>query len=304
MAAWIRVGVLALLWGSTFLWTELALRGFSPLQVTFVRSALGALVLTAACCLARHRLPRDRAVWRHLIVAAFLCNALPFLLFSIGQQHVASGLAGVLNATIPLWSLAIALLLGAERGPGPARLGGLLLGFAGTVVIFAPWRQTGSAGWGVLVILAAAASYAAAFAYMSRHLAGRGIPTIALSSAQLIAATGWSALALPLGGLDLPRPGAGALAAVVVLGVLTTGLTFHLTYRIIADEGAVNAATVGYLLPVVSVGLGALLLGERPGLRVFAGMAFVLAGVALTRYRKAASARAEPRPDQQEAPPR
>ncbi|WP_067225834.1 DMT family transporter [Streptomyces sp. NBRC 109706] len=285
MKPWIRVGVLALLWGSTFLWTELALRDFPPSQVTFVRSALGALVLTVACFAGGRRLPRDRSVWRHIVVGAFLCNALPFLLFSLGQQRVDSGLAGVLNATTPLWAFAIALAIGAERGGQPARVGGLLLGFAGTVVIFAPWRGTGSAGGGALLILVAAGSYAVAFAYLGRHLVGRGIPTIVLSAAQLIAATGWSLFALPVGGLTLPRPGGTALLALVVLGIFATGLTFHLTYRIIADEGAVNAATVGYLLPPVSVALGALVLDERPGVRVLVGMGAVLVGVALTRRR-------------------
>lgn len=285
MTAWIRVGVLALLWGSTFLWTELALRGFPPAQVTFIRCALGALVLTAACWTVRHRLPRDRSTWRHLAVAAFFCNAVPFSLFSLGQQQVGSGLAGVLNATTPLWALAIGLALGTERGRGPARSGGLLLGFAGTVVIFAPWQGTGPASWGALAILLAAASYAVAFAYMGRHLAGRGIPTLALSASQLIAATGFAALLLPAGGLEPPRPGTTALLAVIVLGVFTTGLTFHLTYRIVVDEGAVNAAAVGYLLPVVSVALGAVVLAEPVAARVLAGTAAVLAGVALTRRR-------------------
>lgn len=90
----VRVAVLALLWGSTFLWIELALRGLSPLQVTFVRCLLGALVLTVACYASGRRMPRGRTVWRHIVVAAFFCNALPFALFSLGQQTVDSGLAG------------------------------------------------------------------------------------------------------------------------------------------------------------------------------------------------------------------
>ncbi|MET9088678.1 DMT family transporter, partial [Streptomyces sp. NPDC004237] len=135
----VRVAVLALLWGSTFLWIELALRGLSPLQVTFVRCALGALVLVVACYATGHRLPTGVALWRHIVVAAFFCNALPFALFSVGQQTVGSGLAGVLNATTPLWSIILGLALGSERGLRPVRLAGLLLGFTGTVVIFAPW---------------------------------------------------------------------------------------------------------------------------------------------------------------------
>ncbi|MBD0695482.1 DMT family transporter [Streptomyces sp. CBMA123] len=283
---WSRVGILALLWGSTFLWIRLALDGLQPAQVTVVRCALGAVVLVALCFARGLRLPRSAGTWRHIVVAAFFCNALPFTLLSLGQQSVDSGLAGVLSATTPLWSLLIGLAVGTER-PGPFRLGGLLLGFGGTLLIFAPWQHGRALGWGALAVLGASLSYAIAFGYMRRHLVGRGTPTLSLSAAQLIAATGLTALALPAGGSPPAHPGATPLIAAAVLGVFATGVTFHLTYRIIASEGATDAATVGYLLPVVSILLGALVLGEPVGPRTLAGMAVVLAGVALTRLRKA-----------------
>ncbi|MEU1964404.1 DMT family transporter [Micromonospora sediminicola] len=286
--AWARVGVLALLWGSTFLWIELALDALTPVQVTLSRCVLGAATLLVACLGSGRRLPRDRAIWGHLIVAAVFCNALPFALFSIGQQTIDSGVAGVLNATTPLWSLLIGVVIGSERGLRPVRLGGLLLGFAGVVLIFAPWQTTGPVGWGALAIVAAAASYAVGFAYMSRNLTGKGIPTISLSAAQLIAATGLTSLTLPAGGLTPIDIEPKTAIAVVVLGVVATGITFHLTYRIIAAEGATNAATVGYLLPVVSVALGAIVLDEPVSLRVAAGMVVVLVGVGLTRRHKRA----------------
>ncbi|MEU5723622.1 DMT family transporter [Micromonospora sp. NPDC047738] len=280
----LRMGVLALLWGSTFLWITVALDGFTPAQVTFVRCALGAAALLLACRLAGHRLPTDPSIWRHLAVAAFLCNALPFALFSLGQRTVDSGTAGVLNATTPLWSLLLGLAIGAERDLRPIRLGGLLLGFAGVVTIFAPWRHGGLVSWNALAILGAAVSYAAAFAYLGRTLVGRGVPTIVLSSAQLLVATGWSALFLPVGGLDAPRVTVASVGALVVLALGCTAVTFHLTYKIITHEGATNAASVGYLLPVVSVTLGALLLDEPVTIRMTVGMVVVLLGVGLTRW--------------------
>ncbi|MGW9197648.1 DMT family transporter [Micromonospora chersina] len=286
--AWARVGVLALLWGSTFLWIELALDALTPVQVTLSRCVLGTATLLVACLGSGRRLPRDRTVWGHVVVAAFFCNALPFALFSIGQQTVDSGVAGVLNATTPLWSLLIGVVIGSERGLRPVRLGGLLLGFAGVVLIFAPWQTTGPVGWGALAIVAAAASYAVGFAYMGRNLVGRGSPTISLSAAQLVAATGLTSLTLPAGGLTPIEIGAKTAIAVLVLGVVATGITFHLTYRVIAAEGATNAATVGYLLPVVSVALGAIVLDEVLSLRMVAGMVIVLVGVALTRRHKQA----------------
>ncbi|PSK67559.1 hypothetical protein B0E53_00538 [Micromonospora sp. MH33] len=284
--AWARVGALALLWGSTFLWIELALDALTPVQVTLSRCLLGTAALLVACLGSGRRLPRGRAIWGHLVVAAFFCNALPFAMFSVGQQTVDSGVAGVLNATTPLWSLLIGVVIGSERGLRPVRLGGLLLGFAGVVLIFAPWQTTGPVGWGALAIVAAAASYAVGFAYMGRNLVGKGIPSISLSAAQLIAATGLTSLTLPAGGLTSIEISPKTAIAVVVLGVVATGITFHLTYRIIAAEGATNAATVGYLLPVVSVALGVIVLDERFSPRIAAGMVVVLVGVGLTRRHK------------------
>lgn len=282
-----RVGGLALMWGSTYLWIELALTGLTPQQVTFARSLLGAAVLAVLCLSGRGGLPRGTTTWRHILVAAFFCNALPYALFSLGQQSVDSGVAGVLNATTPLWTLAIGVVIGSEHRPHPLRLAGLLLGFAGVLLIFAPWQQTGFAGWGAVAILGAAASYAISFVYMGRNLVGKGHPTISLSAAQLVAATALTAPALPFGGpLRLPLDPV-ALVAVVVLGVVCTAFTFHLTYRLIAEEGATNAATVGYLLPVVSVLLGAIVLDETLSPRILAGMAVVLVGVGLSRRRPA-----------------
>jgi drug/metabolite transporter (DMT)-like permease len=280
-ASTLRMAALALLWGSGFLWIKLALdHGLSPAQITIARCVLGTAVLFLLARAAGQRLPRSRSTWGRLVVAALFCNAIPFALFAIGEQSVDSGVAGVLNATTPLWSLLIGVLLGTDRGLRPLRLTGLLLGFAGTVLIFAPWHRSGLLTWGALALLAAAASYAVAFAYMARKLTSGQAP-LALSAAQLLMATGWTTLSLPFAGpVDTDLTG---LAAVTALGVLGTGVTFYLNYRLIADEGPVTAATVGYLLPVVSVTLGAVLLDERVGPRVLVGMAIVLTGVALTR---------------------
>ncbi|MER5736473.1 DMT family transporter [Streptomyces sp. NPDC002262] len=280
---WARIGVLALLWGSTFLWIEVALEALAPVQVTFGRCLLGAVTLLVLCRISGRRLPRGRAVWGRIVVAAFFCNALPFALFSFGQQSVDSGVAGVLNATTPLWSLLLGVATGTERGPRPARVAGLLLGFAGVVLVLAPWEAGGAGGWGALAIVGAAAGYAVGFLFMGRHLVGRGVPTLALSAAQLTAATVLTAPTLAAGGLTPIEFTPGQLGATVVLGVVATGVTFHLTYRNIAAEGATPTATVGYLLPVVSVALGAVVLHEDFGLRTALGAAVVLAGVALTR---------------------
>jgi drug/metabolite transporter (DMT)-like permease len=285
-ASLIRMGLLALLWGSSFVWIELALTGLSPFQIAALRAGLGAALVVVLCLAGRETLPRRGRVWAHLVVAAVFGNVIPFILFAVGQQTVDSSVAGVLNATTPLWALLIGILIGTERRLTAVRLGGLLLGFAGTLLIFAPWQGAGLASWGALIILGAAASYAVCYAYIGRFLSGRGGTPMALSAAQLLAASGMLVALVPAGGLQPVHLDPVPLIAVTILGVFGTGLAYVLNYRLIADEGATNASTVGYLLPVVSVLLGAIVLGEELSLRVIAGMLVVLLGVAMTRRRR------------------
>lgn len=284
----LRLGALAVLWGSSFLWIKIALGGFSPVQLVLTRLVLGTLVLALLCAAYRNRLPRSRRIWGHLAVAALLHNALPFLLFAIGEQTIDSGITGALNATTPLWAVLIAWLWGTERDMSPPRVGGLLLGFAGSMLIFAPWQSDGLLGVGAVLVLAAAACYGIALVYEGRYLTTTGSSPTALATAQLIAATGWMIFAMPFGGTAPIRLDFGAIAAVTVLGVASTGIGYALVYRLIADIGAVSASVVNYLLPVVSLLLGTVLLGEQVGWRVIIGIAIVLVGVALTRVRSSA----------------
>ena len=281
----IRFGVLALVWGSSFLWIKIALTGLSPVQIAVVRTALGAAVIVALVHARGHRLPRSRKAWGHLAFAALFGNVIPFILFAVGEKTVDSGVAGVINSTTPLWTLAIGLLLGFEKQRGGARLAGLVLGFVGTLLIFAPWERSGLASWGALACLAAAASYAVAYVYIGRTLSGQGLTSMQLSSTQLVIGTGLTALVVPVAGLQPVHLSLAAVVAVAVLGVFGTGVAFVINYRLIEDEGPTNATTVGYLLPVVSVLLGAAFLGEALSVRVVAGMVVVLFGIALTRRR-------------------
>ncbi|MFR9731469.1 DMT family transporter [Saccharopolyspora sp. MS10] len=289
-ASYLRLGALALLWGASFLLIKVALGALSPVQVAFTRIALGATVLLLLCALRGARPGGDRRLWLHVAVAGLFASALPWALLGIGERTVDSGLAGALNATTPLWTVLIGYVAGTQRRLPPRALAGLGLGFAGALLISAPWHGA-AAGLGVLACLGAAASYGVAYVHIGRNLAGRpGAPApLALAAMQLTAATGIAALALPLDGLPAVRFAPLPLLAVAVLGVFGTGVGFALNYRLIADEGPTAASTVTYLMPVVSVLLGTLVLDERLGWRVLLGMALVLAGVALNRRRAASS---------------
>jgi drug/metabolite transporter (DMT)-like permease len=278
-----RVALLALIWGSGFLWIELCLRGFSPVQITFARLALGAVVLLLVLWRAGTRLPGDRVIWGHLVIAALLANAIPYTLFGVGQQHVASNLAGAINATTPLWTLLIALATRTERTVTAIRVAGLLLGLAGGLVILSPWDTGGTSLGGALACLVASASYGASYVYMGRYLTNRGLPPILLSVSQLIAATGWLVLASPFGGFDAVELRTDAVVALLILGAIGTGIAYVLNYRIITDDGPILASTVTYLLPVVAVILGWLFLDEPITAQIAIGVTVVLIGVALSR---------------------
>ncbi|WP_326552582.1 DMT family transporter [Micromonospora sp. NBC_01813] len=282
----VRLVMLALLWGSGFLWIKLALRGFTPVQIVLVRLALGALVLIPIALHRGLRFPADRTTWGHLFVAALVANAIPYTLFGIGEQTVDSGVAGVLNATTPLWTALIAFVVGTDRTATWSRGAGLTLGFVGAMVIFTPWKSASEvASWGGLAILAASASYGISYVYMGKFLTNRGIPPIMLSAAQLTAGTILMILALPLGGLTAPDLRFDAVISLLILGVLGTGVAYVLNYRLITDDGPTLASTVTYLLPVVAVGLGFLVVNEQVTASMVLGMLLVLAGVALVQRR-------------------
>ena len=279
-----RLALLALLWGSSFLWIKLALRGFTPVQIVFVRLALGAAVLAPIALARGLRFPTNRKTWAHLFIAALVATAIPYTLFGIGEQTVGSNVAGVLNATTPVWTVLIASVAGTDRVTSVRRGLGITLGFAGTVLIFSPWESAGEiASWGGLACLAASASYGIGYVYMGRYLTNRGIPPLMLSTSQLAAGTVLIALAMPFGGLAAPNWRADAVASLLILGILGTGIAYLLNYRLIADEGATAASTTIYLLPIVAVVLGALVVNEPTTTPVIVGMLLVLAGVALAQ---------------------
>jgi drug/metabolite transporter (DMT)-like permease len=244
-------------------------------------------VLFAVVAAQRGSVPRSPLLWVHIIVAALFANAAPYLLFAVGEQHVASSTAGILNATTPLWTVVIALGTRYQRSVTSWQAAGLLIGFGGAVLIFAPWQaRSGFASIGAVEFLAAAASYGISYVYMDRYLARRGISPVTLSACQLLAASAWLAIALGVTGAPSPRFSAAVVISVAILGLIGTGAAYVLNYQIISSEGATIASTVTYLLPIVAIILGVLVLGEHITVLVLAGIALILIGVTLTRRRR------------------
>ena len=281
-----RIGLLALIWGSAFLWIKLADRGFSPVEVTLARLALGAAVLFAIVLARREKIPRQGRLWAHIVVAALFANAVPYLLFAVAEQTVNSSTAGIINATTPLWTVLLALAVRHQKTVTNWQVAGLFVGFIGAVLIFTPWSTAaGLTSAGALECLAASVSYAVSYVYMDKFLARRGIGPVVLSACQLGAAAVMLAIALAVTGVRTPHVTAVSVAAIAVLGVVGTGFAYVLNYQIITSEGATVASTVTYLLPVVAIVLGVVVLSETITVSALVGIALVLAGVALTRRR-------------------
>ncbi len=274
---------LALLWGSNFAWIKISLDSFSPTQVTFGRMLLGALILLVVVAITHDQLPHGRSTWGHLTVAALVANAVPYLLFALGETRIDSSIAGVMNATTPLWTLALVAAIRTAESIRPTQVAGFVLGLIGCIVIFAPWNSGTLDPLGTFYCVLAAFSYAISYVYMARYLTPKEITPTALATAQLIAATGWTLLALAANPGAVPDFAPGPWAALAILGILGTGLAYIINYGLIRNEGPTRASVVTYLVPIVSVTLGAAALSEPLTPSLLTGSTLVLIGIALSR---------------------
>lgn len=281
-----RFALLALFWGSTFLFIKIGDEAFAPLEVTLGRLLVGTATLLAILTARRERLPAGARVWGHLVVAAILLNVLPFSLFAYGERHVSSVLAGIWNATVPLFTLPVALLVLPDEHATVRRLAGLAIGFAGVLTVLGVWRGVGTTSLeGNLLCLGAAASYGLGFPYARRYLARRREGPLALAAAQLICGTVILAIITPLFSSAPHGVAAKHLLSILALGVVGTGLTFMLNYSLIRDVGATVTSTVAYVMPIVSTVLGVVALGEPLTWYEPVGAAIVVWGAVLAQSR-------------------
>ena len=279
------------IWGCSFLFIKLGLESFTPVQVAFGRLAIGAVTLLIVTALTRTRLPRGRATWRHLSVVALLFCSIPFTLFAYGETQVSSILAGIVNAGTPLAVLLVTLLAFPEERPTRERIAGLLIGFAGVLVVIGVWNGLGGGELlGVLACVGAITCYGIAFPYTRRHLMGTGDGPIAIATAQV----GLGALFLLPVVVVAELVGAGGVVTPVTvetilgmlaLGALGSGIAYVLNTRVVMVAGATVASSVTYITPLFAIAAGALVLDEPLAWYQPVGGAIVLLGVAIAQGR-------------------
>ena len=280
---WLTLVVLTLFWGSAFMFNAIALESFSPSMLVAVRITIAAVILFAYMRACGIRLPEPGRRWLPMLVMAILGNVLPFQLIAWAQQHIASSLAGVLMAVMPLFVLTLAHFLVPGARLTPLRVAGFAMGFAGVVFVIGPdaLQEGGShfVLWGALAALAAALSYSVSTIYARRLGA---VEPVSLSAGMLLIG---SLLALPVATFDAPdfaMPTLGALVAVLVLGALCTGIATLMYFRLVQGPGPTFLSFVNYLVPAWAVVAGALFLDEALSSWAYAGLALILSGIALS----------------------
>ncbi|HEX2116539.1 MAG TPA: DMT family transporter [Alphaproteobacteria bacterium] len=274
---------LSLLWGGSFFFVGVAVAELPTFTIVALRVLLATLALLLFLKATGTVIPASAEAWRAFAVMGVLNNVIPFSLIVWGQAHIASGLASILNATTPLFTVAVAHWLTGDEKLTPSRASGVAIGFAGVVVMIGPAALE---GFGTdllaqLACLAAALSYAFAGVF-GRRFRALGLAPLQTALGQVAAS---SVLLVPLALLadrpwTLPAPGPATWLSVIGLAVLSTALAYGLYFRILARAGATNVLLVTFLVPVSAILLGALVLGERLQARHFAGMALIAAGLA------------------------
>jgi drug/metabolite transporter (DMT)-like permease len=280
---WAMLLALSVLWGGSFFFTGVAVQELPPFTIVALRVGLAAAMLFAMMRLLGLAMPRERKVWAAFFGMGLLNNAIPFCLIVWSQTHIASGLAAILNATTPLFTVLVAHALTADEKMSPNRLAGVLIGLVGVMVIVGAdaLAGIGSDVLAQIAVLAATLSYAFAGVF-GRRFRRMGVEPIATAAGQVMAST---LMLLPVALLvdrpwTLPLPGAPVWAAILGLAALSTALGYVLYFRILATAGATNLLLVTFLIPVSAVVLGFLVLGERLDARHFLGMALIGIGLA------------------------
>jgi drug/metabolite transporter (DMT)-like permease len=279
---WGLLLALGLIWGGSFFFAKVALAELPPLTIVLGRVGFAALALAAVLLFLGQRMPRDGDSWRAFTAIALLNNVMPMSLLVWGQSHIASGLASILNATTPFFTVIVAHFLTADERLTFAKLCGVALGLAGAVAILGPdvARGFGSDVWGELACLGAPISYAFAGIY-GRRFKRMGLSPIVTATGQVTAAT---LMILPIVLVvdrpwSRPMPSTTTWGAVLGISLLCTAVAYILYFRILASAGTTNLLLVTFLIPVSAILLGALFLGERLAPRHFLGMALI--GLAL-----------------------
>lgn len=277
---------LGFVWGCSFLFIKQGLTFLTPFGVAFGRCALGALTLTIYLKLRKLNFPKDPRVWFKLWIVSLLLNSIPGVLFAQAQTEVTSILAGIINATTPLMTLLVMLLIFRDEKINSNQIFGLVIGALGIATVFGIWNGVGSNPvWAILMLLAAVLCYGISFPYSKRHVIPLQLPSEVLAATQLIMATITLVPFYLVDGIAEDSYGVIPLLSMLALGIFGSGFAYIWNFHVIKEAGSAIASTVTYITPLVAVVMGLLFLNEPLTWNEPVGGLIVLLGAAISQNR-------------------
>ena len=280
---WSLLILLSVVWGGSFFFNQVAVAELPPLSVVATRVAGAALILLVVLRAFGIALPRDRRVWAAFLVMGLLNNAIPFTLIVWGQTQIASGVAAILNASTPVFTVILADFLTSDEPMTGRRMAGVLLGLAGVAAMIggSAVEALGGEVLAKIAVLGAAVSYSLASIF-GRRFRRMDVAPMATATGQVMMS---SLILVPLALLfdrpwTLPMPSAAALGSLAGIAAFSSALAYVIYFRLLATAGATNLMLVTLLAPVTAILLGVAFLGEVLMPRHVVGMALIAAGLA------------------------
>jgi drug/metabolite transporter (DMT)-like permease len=274
--------VLASLWGPSFIFIKMAVAEIPPFTLVFGRVGIAAMVLYLILRIQGRNLPKFGPVWRHFAFMGLIHNALPFVLFSWGEIHIASALAAILNGTTPLFTIVLAHIFTDDDRMTMTKVTGMMIGFSGLLLLVVPSMLADgmhATTLGLLAVTFAAGCYGVAIVYSRKYM--RGMPPLVAPTAQLTLAALYM---LPLSLLieqpyNLPMPSLKATGSLLFLAIFGTAIGFMVYYAAVEHINASNLSMVTYIIPIIGTILGVVVLGEQLNWNTYVGCTLILLGV-------------------------
>ena len=276
---WGMLILLSIFWGGSFFFVKIALRDFQPFTLVFLRVTLAAFILIAVVYIGGQRMPASLRVWGAFLIMGALNNAIPFSLIVWGQTRIESGVASILNATTPIFTVLLAHMLTSDERLTLKKFIGVLIGFLGVYIMMKPELKNGFSwrGLGQVAVIGAAVSYGFAGIFGKRLT--KTSPVVN-SAGMLICST---ILMFPLAIIiDSPwslNPSIESVAAIFGIAIISTVMAYLLYFRILAAAGATNVLLVTFLIPISALLLGVGVLGEDIKVLEYIGMACIFLGL-------------------------
>lgn len=285
---WFLLMLLVALWGSSFLFTRIAVSEVPPAWLVTGRLMLATSVLAVILVVLRLKLPREKSVWLVYAILGLIGNALPFFLIATGQQYIDSGAAGVLMAIMPLATLVLAHFFIVGERMTTRKVAGFSVGFIGILVLTGP-NALAQLGGNSIELFAQSCLLGAALCYAANAIIARRLPKLnplVNTGCVLFFAMLWST---PYAVISSPFPyfevSGTALGATVVLGLFSTLMATIVFFKLVASAGPTFMSQMNYLIPVWALFVGMGVLGEKPDWVVYVALGLILAGLAFAQYK-------------------